>query len=191
MGVRWIDELNPVFPRSVFLGPDDLDALAVQAVHLAPDVLGFNGQFPPESTVDEDGELHGRRASVGQQGVHCGPDGPACEQHVVHEDDVQAFNRKFKVGCRSAQRLVMAAEVIAEERDVKVSAAGTLTTENVRDPIPKSLGHMDAAGLDADERRIGELTVRLHQLVCQSVEGQPELKRVDQKVLRAHGRARK
>jgi hypothetical protein len=85
----------------------------------------------------------------------------------------------------------MAAEVIAEERDVKVSAPGTLTTENVRDPIPKSLGHMDASGLDADERRISEFTVRLHKLVCQSVEGQPELKRVDQKVLRAHGRARK
>ena len=191
MGVRWIDELNPVFPLSIFLGPDDLDALAVQAVHLASDVLRFNGQFPPESTVHEHGEFHGRRAAVGQQGVHRSPDGPACEQHVVHEDDVQAFDREFKVGRRSTQRLIMTAKVIAEKRDVEVSAPRTLTTENVRDPIPKPLGHMDAAGLDADEGRIGEFTVHLYQLVCQSVEGQPELKRVDQKVLRAHGRARK
>ena len=191
MRVRWIDELDAVLPRSVFLGPDDLDALAVQAVHLASDILGFNRQFTPEPTVNQNGELHGRRAAMGQQGIHCRPNRPASEEHVVHEDNVQAFNGEFQVRRCGTQWLIMAAEVIAEKRDVKVSTTGPLTAKNVRNSILKPLGHVDSPRLNANERRVGEFSVRLDQLVCQSVKGQPELKRVDQEVLRAHGRARK
>ena len=126
-----------------------------------------------------------------QQRVHGGTNGAAREEDVIHKDNAQIFYREIQIGLGGLERLVLTSEVIAEKRDVQVSAARWVPTKNGLNAIPQLRRDLDAPGLNPYQSTVLELSVLLDQLMGETIQGQLELERADEEVLGTHGRIQK
>jgi len=71
------------------------------------------------AAVDEDSQLHAARTAVIEEGVERGADGAAGVEHVVHQDDVLAFDAELDVGRTDDGLDADSAEVVAVEVDIE------------------------------------------------------------------------
>src|SRR5271157_461587 len=95
-----------------------LDDLDIAGLHHAPHEARFDGQFAM-AAVDENEQLNARRTAVVEKGVERGADGAAGVEHVVHQDDVLAFDVELDVGGADDGFDVHRAEVVAVEVDIE------------------------------------------------------------------------
>ena len=120
--------------------------------------------------VDEDGELDAVRPPEVEERVDCGADRPSREEDVVDEHARPALEREVELrpaddGMRVA-RLGAATDhdVVAMERDVHGSDH-RLDVAPLGDERAQPSRQRHAAGVDADERELGEVVGALDQLV--------------------------
>jgi hypothetical protein len=132
------------------------------------------------STVDEDREADGPRASVIDERVHRGADRPAGKQHIVDEDDHTPVDREGDLGLAHDRRVTDPGQVVAIERDVD-RAEGDIDT------LVRPDGGMDAgservaARANADDGESGKITVALDDLVRDPRDGPTDVVRGEQR----------
>ncbi len=100
--------------------------------------------------------------------VHRGPDRAACVEHVIAEHDAPTLDIERDVGAVDL-RVEACRDIIAVEGDVQ-KTHGQLRALDLLDAGCKSLGHVSAAGEDADERHPLGTLVRLEDLVGDACE---------------------
>jgi len=125
-------------------------------------VVGADRQFAV-AAVDEDGEPDGGRPAEVAERVEGRADGPAGEEHVVHQDDDLAVDTAGDVGAPDrADRL--AAEVVAVHGDVE-GAGRDVDAFDLTDALREPVGEDDAAGRDAQQQEVLRALVGLEDLV--------------------------
>jgi len=173
------------------LRPKHTHTLAVKAVDTAPHVFGLNGQFTPESAVNQNSQFDSFWTAMRQQSIHSSSNRPACEQDIVDDHHLQVLYSKIQIGHRRAQGLVPASEVISKKCNVQVTGSGPNPTEYLLDSIPQARRKVNAPRLDPNQGTAGKITVLLDQLVGETIERQPELKWVDEEFRWTHNAAQK
>ena len=122
------------------------------------------------AAIDEHGELHAGRAAVVEQALDRGADRASRVEDVVDEDDRATVERKVQRRLaddrlRVKRRLAAAdAHIVAIKGDVDRTERRRLAGP-VLDQAGQPLRQRHAAGLDADERDLAELRIRLDDLV--------------------------
>ena len=130
-------------------------------------VVGLYGQLVAEPAVDEHAELDFGGSSKIQQRVQGGPDGAACPEDVVDEDDIFVFDGKGDICLVQLMEpfpyIIPVKSYI--QQPVWDRAAGQLLFQL----CDNSIGEVDTSGLDADEHGIFKIQMILEHLVGQTL----------------------
>jgi hypothetical protein len=78
--------------------------------------------------------------------------------------------------------LVPPAEIIPKKRDVQIARFGPGTSQDFLDAIAQTGREVNAAGLDANQRALREISMLLNQLMGETIQRQPKLVWVDKEL---------
>src|SRR5207245_2501412 len=129
--------------HAVRLGEPDLHLLAARGGNVLADVVGADRQLAM-TPIDEDRELDRLRAPEVDERVHGGADGPAGEEHVVHEEDPLAVDGERDVRAVHHRILQAPVEVVAVERDVDDTERDRRAALDVVDGVADALCEVHA-----------------------------------------------
>src|SRR5205814_205394 len=101
------------------------------------------------AAVDQDEKLNSGSPALVEERVERGADGAAGVEHVVHQDDVFAFDGKRDVGGVDDGLVGDGGEVVAVEVDIQ-NAHGDLALLEALDFLGEALGERDASAANAD-----------------------------------------
>ena len=113
-----------------------------------------------------------------KQRIHSSPNRSACEQHVVHKDNVSLLHGEphvIDVGC---QRLLVGAKIVSKKGHIQLAAIHFCSTGELFQASLEAFGQ-SRTWLQSDQIRHGKIVV-FDRLVCQSIENQRELRRGNQ-----------
>jgi hypothetical protein len=115
------------------------------------------------AAVDHDGQLDGPGPAVVGQGVEGGPDGPAREEDIVHQDDQLAGQVAGNGGDGLGQN-GPDPDVVAVEGDVEHAHRHRRGLHLLQD-LGQPEGEGDATGLESDDDDIVETTISFDDFV--------------------------
>ena len=127
------------------------------------------------AAIDQDSELDALRPPVVEERLDRGADRAPSVENIVDEDDRSSFEREVELrladdGLRAQRRFAAShLHVVAVEGDVDGAELGCLAGPFL-DQTCEPAGERDAPRLDADERNLVELGVRLDDLVSDARE---------------------
>ncbi len=174
---------------AVVLVEHDGDGFPATGGQVLADIVGADGQLavPP---VHEDGQADHAGAAEVHEGVHGGPDRPAREEDVVHQDNRQALEGEGDFGAADDGLARARPEVVPVERDVERAHRGALALDG-GDLLRDALGQRLAPRLDADQGEVGVPRL-LDDLMCDAGQRAVEARLVEHFRLlpgRGHGAA--
>ena len=126
-----------------------------------------------KAAVDEDAELDLCRAAEVEQGVECGPDGTACPEDIVYEDDIFVLDGEGDLGL--VELMEACPDVVAIEGDIQFAIMDGIGGDQGPELLNDAIGEIDATGLYADKHGILEVDMVFQQLVGQALDGDSQL----------------
>jgi hypothetical protein len=141
----------------------------------AADKFSFDRELAVPA-VDEDEELDARGTAVVEKGVQCGANGAAGVEHVIHQNDVFAGDRKRNVRGTHNGFDTHGAEIVAVEVNIENADWNCPVLEGL-DLGSEALRHGNAAAANANERKLIEVLGLLQNLVREPDQGSIDLGR--------------
>src|SRR5258708_22920718 len=121
-------------------------------LHAAADKGGFDRQLAM-AAVDQHEQLYAARASVEEERVHGGANGPAGEEYVVYEDDFLVADGETDIRSLHHRFGAESGKIVAIERDVE-RANGYGGFFALPDDLGQALGQRYAATANSDQAKV-------------------------------------